>query len=134
MATLKINERNHTIEMPSKKFANAASRYGTEEYKMLQGARADYPNYKVVVAKSATRTKDSFKGLDYDFMESYIQKHDEDGSLMEAFKRMRGMDCEVASSLYYGEIKKWFLTQFPEIKKYESRTINGRINKEGVAA
>ena len=47
---------------------------------------------------------------------------------MEAFKRMRGMDCEVASSLYYGEIKKWFLNQYPEIKKYETLTINNRTN------
>ena len=134
MNTIRINERNHTIEMPSKKFANAACRYGTEEYKMVQGARADYPNFKVVIARSATRTKDSFKGLNYEFMVNYIQKNDKDGSLMEAFNRMRGKDCDVASSLFYGEIKKWFLTQFPEIKKYESRTINGRINKEGVAA
>lgn len=43
--SLTINERNKTIEM-TKKFANAAKRYGSNEYRDLQNARKDYPTYK----------------------------------------------------------------------------------------
>ena len=116
MTTLKINLRNHTIEMPTKKFANAASRYGTEEYNALQGARSDYPNFRVVLAKANAKRKDSLKGLNYEFMASYIKNHDEDGSILKAFNRNRGLDSEIPSSLTYGEIKAWFLKQYPEIK------------------
>ena len=116
MTTLRINHKNHTIEMPTKKFANAASRYGTEEYNALQGARSDYPNFRVVLAKANAKRKDSLKGLNYEFMESNIKNHDEDGSIMKVFNRNRGLNSEIPSSLTYGEIKAWFLKQYPEIK------------------
>ena len=127
MTTIKINYKNHTIEMPTKKFANAASRYGTEEYNALQGARSDYPNFRVVLAKANTKRKDSLKGLNYEFMESYIKNHDEDGSILKVFNKKRGLDAESLSSLTYGEIKAWFLEQYPEIK-------NINDNNKGVAA
>jgi hypothetical protein len=127
MITIKINYKNHTIEMPTKKFANAACRYGTDEYKALQGARSDYPNFRVVITRANTKRKDSLKGLNYEFMESYIKNHDEDGSILRVFNKKRGLDAESLSSLTYGEIKAWFLEQYPEIK-------NINDNNKGVAA
>ena len=116
MTTIKINFKNHTIEMPTKKFADAACRYGTEEYQALQGARSDYPNFRVVLARANSKRKDSLKGLNYEFMESYIKNHDVDGNILKTFNKMRGLDADSFSSLTYGEIKAWFLTQYPEIK------------------
>lgn len=69
--TLTINRKNHTIEMPTKKYASAASKYGSDEYKEVQAAHADYPNFKVVTRKSAKR-HDNLKGLTYEVMETYI--------------------------------------------------------------
>ena len=47
MYSITINTTANTIEI-SKKFAAKAFRYGTEEYKMLRDARADFPGFKVV--------------------------------------------------------------------------------------
>ena len=56
MMTLTINRRNHTIEMPTKKYATAASKYGTVEYNEVQAARRDYPNYNVVTRKAPIKS------------------------------------------------------------------------------
>ena len=55
MKTIAINNKNHTIELPSKKYAAAASKFGTEEYKTLQQVRRDYPTYRVTTSSRKTR-------------------------------------------------------------------------------
>jgi hypothetical protein len=95
---------------------------------MLQEARRDYPTYRVVTVakKSGKGKKDSFKGLTYDYMELYIEKHDNtDKSVMADFNVLRGkrgdmkaLDMEPAS---YATIKAWFLGQFPEIKGFQEQ-------------
>lgn len=118
MMTLTINRKNHTIEMPTKKYALAASKYGSDEYKEVQSARADYPNYKVVTRKSAKRS-DNLKGLTYEVMESYIAAHDDaEGSNKKYYDFLRGVSEEKASSSSYGEIRKWFLKAYPTYGKY----------------
>ena len=49
MNNITVNAANNTIEL-SKKFAKAACQYGTEEYRMLQEVRRDYPGFEVVQA------------------------------------------------------------------------------------
>lgn len=91
-----VRDTSRTIEV-SKKFYTRASRFGSEEYKMLQEARRDNPGYKVVVAapKTSKSSKPSFKGLTYEYMEKYISKHDdENNSIMEAYMTLRGMTDE----------------------------------------
>ena len=68
MNSITINTTANTIEV-SKKFAAKAFRYGTEEYKMLRDARADFPGFKVVevARKAAKSVKNSFKGLTYEY-------------------------------------------------------------------
>ena len=120
MANIKINEKNRTIEIMGKKYAEAASRYGTEEYNDLQAARRDYPNYKVVT-KSTPRAKSQFKGLTYDYMKAYIIKHDNpNGDTLKAFNTLCGVSDEAkavnAKAESYTNIKKWFLNTYPEIE------------------
>ena len=56
-----INFNNHAIEM-TKKFAKAAAKFGSEEYKQLQEARHDYPNFKVVtVSRKASSQKEWYR-------------------------------------------------------------------------
>ena len=53
-------------------------------------------------------------------MKNYIESHD--ASKLETFYELRGLDKDgkkvgMVAAATYGEIKMWFLTQFPEIEK-----------------
>ena len=109
--SLTINERNKTIEM-TKKFANAAKRFGSDEYKNLQDARRDYPNYKVVARKPPKR-KDCFKGLTLTLTDFYkLCGRDQTGE-----KIINEGEC-------YGVIKQWFLNKYPEFSNYRKDVEN----------
>ena len=121
-----INEKKNAIEM-TKKFAAAARKFGTKQYRDLQEARRDYPNFKVVtVTRKATSCQDTYKGLTYKFMEDYIQKHDDaEQSIMAEFEMLRGTSAEaqeaLADSASYKEIKEWFLKKFPAIAEFHKK-------------
>ena len=95
-----INEKKMAIEM-TKKFAAAARKFGTQQYRDLQEARRDYPNFKVVTITRNTASKqDLYKGLTYEFMESYIQKHDdEEQSIMAEYMMLRGKSQDAKDHL-----------------------------------
>ena len=118
-----INERKMVIEV-SKKFAAAASKYGTQEYKDLQEVRRDYPNFKVVtITRKVTTQKDSYKGLTYTYMETYIKAHDDDkNSIMSEYEMLRGISKAAQEALAepcsYNEMKNWFLKKFTEIADF----------------
>lgn len=123
-----INEKKMAIEM-TKKFANAARKFGTQEYRNLQEARRDYPNYKVVtITRKVTSKKVIYKGLTYEFMEEYIEKHDDEGKVMKEYKTLRGLSEEAQAYLIepykYGEMKKWFLNTYPEIAEFHEMCDN----------
>ena len=128
MTKMKINEAARTIEM-TKMFYRAACQFGTEEYKMLQEARRDYPGFKTAIAQPKKNSKaqnESYKGLDYKYMEKYITAHDdEDQSVMAEYKMLRGLDEESKEigieSLSYQEMKAWFLDKFPAIREYHEK-------------
>ena len=125
MKNISINTKNSTIELTSKKFATAASKFGTDEYKLLQEARRDYPGFKVVVVARKT-TKSSYKGLTYKYMEDYIAKHDdEDGTILEEYMTLRAMTDEAeeacAETCSYQEMKEWFLDKFPAIAEFHKK-------------
>ena len=75
MNAITINAKNRTIEL-SKVFAKAASLFGSEEYRRLQEARRDYPNYRVITVKQKGTGKAEFAKLSFDFMDKYIANHD----------------------------------------------------------
>lgn len=121
MTNLKINDRKKTIEM-TKAFAKKASYYGTEEYIALKNAKADNPTYRPITV-STKRTKPTFKGLTFDYMEHYIKVHDDkEKSIMAEYNRFRGKSNEskemLADTMSYGAIKKWFLAKFPEFEQF----------------
>lgn len=126
MNNITVNAANNTIEL-SKKFAKAASRYGTEEYRMLQEVRRDYPGFEVVEAtKKAKAAKDPYKKLNFEFMEKYIKAHDnEEKSIMKQYLDLRGMSPEAiengAASKSLPEVRKWFLNKYPQIKAYHEK-------------
>ena len=67
--TLKVDQENGRIVM-NRTFANLAANVFSEEYKILQGARQDYPTYVVVrrtIKKNPNR--ECYRGLTYDYMQ-----------------------------------------------------------------
>lgn len=123
---LTINTAANTIEM-TKEFAKKAKYFGTEEYELLQKARKDYPTYSVVTRKTASR--ENYKGLTINYMYKYIKNHpltlvDEAGNDIEAldvFTEAAGLDkngkkLENVDTAFYGEIRAWFLENYPAVK------------------
>jgi hypothetical protein len=121
-----INERKMVIEV-SKKFYAAACKYGTQEYKDLQEVRRDYPNFKIVtITRKVSAQKDTYKGLTYTYMETYIKAHDE--SIMAEYEMLRGISQEAKDALAepysYNEMKNWFLKKFPAIADFHKTREN----------
>ena len=107
---MKINFTSKTIEV-TKTFANKASCFGSEEYTMLLTASRDLPDFTVVVKATKPVRRSYTKSPTYEYMKDYISMSDEDGSLMRDFQILR-QGCS------YGEIKKWFMTKFPEFNNF----------------
>jgi len=125
MMNITINSKKETIEI-TKKFEKFASRYGSDEYKALQEARKDYPRYKVVIKTTATKKKETYKGLTYSYMETYIKAHDDENkSIMAMYEDLRAISVEaqeaLAESASYHEVKEWFLHQFPAIASFHEK-------------
>ena len=125
MSNVRINNKKNAIVI-TKDFAKKASLFGTEEYRMLQEVRRDYPDYRVAVSKTKSGTKECFKGLDFSFMDNYIKRVcGEDSEQYSEFKSLRGKDDDGmimdAKSESYHKIKEWFLASFPEVENYEKK-------------
>jgi hypothetical protein len=80
----------------------------------------NFPGYQIEIVKTSANKAARFKGLDYDYMKKYIESHKPE--LLATFYELRGLDMDgkkvgMAASATYGEVKMWFLTQFPEIEK-----------------
>ena len=112
MTTLKINFRNHTIEMPSMKYATAASKFGTIEYQEVRQACKDFPTYNLTI-RTAPKRPNASRGLTFDVMADYILKNDKNGEIKKQFDFLRGKDNGSVPPSSYFKIKKWFLETYP---------------------
>ena len=107
----------------TKSEARNAGKPGTETYADLMNLRRDFPNFPIKIA-AASKKNNRIKGLDYDYMESYIKNHKPD--LLVEFYELCGKDengkkKELAAAATYGEVKMWFLTKCPEIEAMSDR-------------
>lgn len=125
MANITVNRKMRTLEI-TKKFDKASSRYGSEEYKELQTALSQNVGFKVIVKTSTSKKKETYKGLTYSYMETYIEAHDDENcSIMEEYNLLRGIGEEAeeafADSFTYLEMKDWFLDKFPAIAEFHKK-------------
>lgn len=103
--------KNGVIEL-TKAFAKLAYTPGTEEFRHLAELHKAFPDFPIV-QRTATPKKDKEKhdGLTVARMEWYIVSVEQDekalGEFENAKKFYKGM------SGYYGKMKKWFLTKYP---------------------
>ena len=130
---IRVNDEMGTIEI-TKAFANDAKYYGTEAYRTLQNVRHDYPGYRIEV-KAVAKKVDYLKGLTFDFMEKYIRNNSNEEMLAAFFqlcgKTEEGEEQELAAAATYGQIKSWFLMQFPELNvKFQRDNINAILKRK----
>ena len=119
--SLTINHANHTIVM-DRTFAKKAVDTRSEEYAHLQMVRRDYPNYQVVQRHIRTNSnKNTYRGLTYEYMESYIMTHGTEETKVANFKAYQEMriiaECQ-GIAFRYPVIKSWFLDKYPEIARF----------------
>ena len=125
---MKANIENRTIEM-TKAEAKAAGKITSEKFKELKAYKDAYPGFEVVIV-AASRKKSAYSGLTYEYMEAYIEKHDnKNKTIMAEFNKLRAIVSEddkkklgsmsgTLKAASYGEIREWFLATFEEIKKF----------------
>ena len=124
-----INQNKRRIEMTEAE-AKMASKYNSEEYNELVSIKRDFPYLSIFIVKNKSKRNDNLKGLTFKYMETYIAKNGTPEQ-EENFKLLRGADDGLGHlAPCYGEVKKWFLNEFPEIKAYSqqvSRILHGDI-------
>ena len=119
--TLKINHTNSTIVM-DRTFAKLAENTMSAEYAHLQHVRRDYPTYTVTKRQiKRNGNKENYKGLTYEYMETYILSHGTSETRianLREFNEMRLIaECH-SKAFRYPVIKSWFLQKYPEIAKF----------------
>ena len=120
---MNANLMTKKIEM-SKKEAKAAGKIGTPEFEELKSYMKEYPSFEIQI-KAPAKRKVEFRGLDYNYMRTYILIHDdEQHTKMDTFKTLIAQDkkdkiegAEHLEAAGYLDVRAWFLTTFPEIKQ-----------------
>jgi len=113
------------IEM-TKAEAKEAGKLNSDKFNELRQLMEMYPGYEIQI-KAPAKRKSDFRGLDYKYMKSYIQKHDDEkGTIMAEFRTLIAQDkkdkvegAEYLEAAGYLDVKMWFLAKFPEIKGYK---------------
>ena len=119
--TVRVNAAKGLLVM-DRIFAKKSQDVRSEEYELLQRVRRDYPRFPVVVRRIKRNSqKETYAGLTYDYMEAYIEAHEE-GEVYEAvmaeYRELRLIAQCHAKSRRYPTIKKWFLKKYPAVAMF----------------
>ncbi len=98
----------------TKSFMNKASQYGTAEYNIIKGLRADNPNMKFEVAERvASKTDNRPVTAKYADMEHFIKQfpQEQQKNLMERYNKVKALSKTYRSP--YKFVLDWFLDYFP---------------------
>lgn len=112
MTNITVDYKKNTIEI-TKTFEKKASVYGSNEYHELVNVRREYSNYRLIVKTS--KSNNTFKGMDYEFMLDYISKHENSEQRKSEFNKLRD------NNLSYGEIKQWFVSTYTVFENCKTR-------------
>ena len=118
---IRVNHEERKIEL-NKEYFRRIQNPRSEEYETLQMVRKDYPRYEVCLYTiKRNPNKKTYKGLNYEYMETYILTHEPKETkavVLDEFYNMRHIaECHKAS-YGYAVIKKWFLAKYPEIAEF----------------
>ena len=109
------------------KFAKMMNDTTSDEYKLVQRFRKDFPNLAIVrkTHKSATSytTKsgekfncNQFKNLSYDRMEKFISALPKSEGYLREYLFVKNFASAIQTN-GYTLVRKWFVAQFPEFRK-----------------
>ena len=109
------------------KFAKMMNAPQSDEYKLVQQFRKDFPNQTIAkkTHKSATSytTKsgekfncNQFKNLTYDRMEKFIKALPKSESYLREYTFVKDFASAIQTN-GYTLVRKWFVAQFPEFRK-----------------
>ena len=104
---------NKTISGTQSSFNKAGKGFG-DEYEELAAKMAAHPDFKLVVKEQkhkSTKAKRTYDGLDFDFMEAYIEMQTDAQKLKNEYESVKQMAVNCGSSKY-PLTKKWFLGKF----------------------
>ena len=113
---LKVDDRKRQLIM-DRAFDKNRRIVGSKEYDLLQRAKADNPQYSVVLRHiKSNPEKQTYRHLTYDYMREYIIRHPHSVERMAEFDEMRlRAKCHTIS---YAKVKKWFLEAYPDIDDF----------------
>ena len=118
---MNANFTKQIIEMSTTE-AKAAGKFGSPEFNELQGLRAAFPAFQIVV-KAPKKAKNQLK-IDYNFMKTYIKGHDNAEENMNKLNILRGKKADegvYVETVNFMDIKKWFLATYPEIEEAQKK-------------
>ncbi len=137
------NTVRFTIDFINKKivgtkasFDKASKGFGPA-YKELSEKISKHPDFTLEVKepkKHTTKAKRTYNGMDFDFMEAYIQTRVNAEQIMAEYKSVRAKAKEWGMSIY-PFTKKWFLGEFDpdcegfDMEKAKEEISNYRIGK-----
>ncbi len=104
MKNIRLDYAKETIEI-TKAFEKKASVYNSPSYNELIKVRREFPTFILKVVEN--KGSNGFKGMDYDFMRTYISLHENSES------NTKKLETLIEKKLTYGEIKQWFISTFP---------------------
>lgn len=115
-----INNRKNAIEI-TKVFNKKASIFGSDEYKLLKEAKADFPAYRVVVKAASKKTFENRITMN-DIIRYVAKTNGEDSEQMKTLQELRGKSVKEAGDIFeieatanFMEIKEWFFLTYPDL-------------------
>ena len=113
--TYKIDFVNNTLTM-TKAFEDAASNHTSQEYKLLQQIRADFPGLTIIRKTRRTPKKARpTKNLTYANMEKYMGVFQNADELLAQFEVVK--TCSLEQPSPYKFVRDWFEAQFPTYRE-----------------
>lgn len=113
--TYKIDFVNNTLTMTNA-FEDAASNPTSQEYKLLQQIRADFPGLTIIrKTRRAPKKARHTKNLTYANMEKYMSVFKNSVELLAQFEVVK--ECSKQQPSPYKFVLDWFKVQFPNYKE-----------------
>ena len=113
---LKVDDQNRRLIM-DRMFDKNRRIVGSDEYDLLQRAKADYKGYTLVLRHIKTNPeKQVYKNLTYAYMREYITRHNNNIVRLKEFEEM--MLRSKCHAIKYPHVKEWFLAAYPEIDDF----------------
>ena len=113
--TYKVDFVNNTLTM-TKAFEDAASNPTSQEYKLLQQIRADFPGLTIIrKTRRAPKKARPTKNLTYKHMEQYMSVFQNADKLLAQFEVVK--ECSKQQPSPYKFVRDWFEAQFPKYRE-----------------